>query len=165
MWCFAKEACTRDLERAGALSWWSWSAHPVIVNATVIQYASSVNGVSLPTDYPHGRVSVHRGTVKSPLDWLPSYIKAMRPLLKIFKMAGYFPDRLRTSILFLGLLALSRKAPKVRPPARPSVSLSIRKNQRRSHKMDFREILYCCRIKICSEIPNFVTIGQKCRAL
>jgi hypothetical protein len=26
-------------------------------------------------------------------DWLPSYIKAMPPVLEIFKMAGYFPDR------------------------------------------------------------------------
>jgi len=26
-------------------------------------------------------------------DWLPSYIKATRPVLEIFKMAGYFPDR------------------------------------------------------------------------
>jgi hypothetical protein len=26
-------------------------------------------------------------------DWLPSYIKAMRPVLEIFKMAGYFTDR------------------------------------------------------------------------
>jgi hypothetical protein len=25
-------------------------------------------------------------------DWLPSYIKAMRPVLEIFKMAGYFSD-------------------------------------------------------------------------
>jgi hypothetical protein len=25
-------------------------------------------------------------------DWLPSYIKAMRPVLEIFKMAGYFPE-------------------------------------------------------------------------
>ena len=25
-------------------------------------------------------------------DWLPSYIKAMRPFLEIFKMAGYFLD-------------------------------------------------------------------------
>ena len=24
--------------------------------------------------------------------WLPSYIKATRPVLEIFKMAGYFPD-------------------------------------------------------------------------
>jgi hypothetical protein len=34
----------------------------------------------------HGKVSS---------DWLPSYIKAMGPVLKIFKMARYFPDRLR----------------------------------------------------------------------
>jgi hypothetical protein len=26
-------------------------------------------------------------------DWLPSYIKATQPVLEIFKMAGYFPDR------------------------------------------------------------------------
>jgi hypothetical protein len=25
-------------------------------------------------------------------DWLPGYIKATRPVLEIFKMAGYFPD-------------------------------------------------------------------------
>jgi len=25
-------------------------------------------------------------------DWLPSYIKATRPILEIFKMTGYFPD-------------------------------------------------------------------------
>jgi hypothetical protein len=31
-------------------------------------------------------------------DWLPYYIKAMRPVLEILKMAGYFPDRPR--ILF-----------------------------------------------------------------
>jgi hypothetical protein len=37
------------------------------VNATVTQYTSSVNGVSLPTDYPHGRVTVHGCTVRSPL--------------------------------------------------------------------------------------------------
>jgi len=25
-------------------------------------------------------------------DWLPSYIKAMQPVLEIFNMDGYFPD-------------------------------------------------------------------------
>jgi hypothetical protein len=25
-------------------------------------------------------------------DWLPSYIKALRPVLEIFRMTGYFPD-------------------------------------------------------------------------
>ena len=29
--------------------------------------------------------------------WLPSYIKATRPVLEIFKMAGYFPDRPRNA--------------------------------------------------------------------
>ena len=29
-------------------------------------------------------------------DWMPSYIKATRPVLEVFKMAGYFPDRPRT---------------------------------------------------------------------
>jgi hypothetical protein len=31
-------------------------------------------------------------------DWLPSYIKAMRPVLEIFKMAGYFADSPRTML-------------------------------------------------------------------
>jgi hypothetical protein len=31
-------------------------------------------------------------------DWLPSYIKATRPVLKIFKMDEYFLDRLHTQI-------------------------------------------------------------------
>ena len=30
-------------------------------------------------------------------DWLPSYIRATWPVLEIFKMAGYIPDRLCTS--------------------------------------------------------------------
>ena len=38
-----------------------------IVNATVTQYTSSVNGVSLPTDLPHRRVTVHGCAVRSPL--------------------------------------------------------------------------------------------------
>jgi hypothetical protein len=29
MWCFARKACTRAVEWAGASSWWSWSARPV----------------------------------------------------------------------------------------------------------------------------------------
>ena len=50
MRCFAKKACTRAVNWAGALSWWSWSDRSSIVNGTVTQYTSSVNGVSLPTD-------------------------------------------------------------------------------------------------------------------
>ena len=51
-WCDALpiKACTSAVECAGALSWWSWSAHSVSVNATVTQYTSLVNCVSLPTD-------------------------------------------------------------------------------------------------------------------
>jgi len=37
------------------------------VNATVTQYTSSVNGVSLSTYEPHGRVIFHLCTVRSPL--------------------------------------------------------------------------------------------------
>jgi len=36
------------------------------VNATVTQYTSSVKGVSLPTDWPHGGVTVHGCAGKSP---------------------------------------------------------------------------------------------------
>ena len=32
-------------------------------------------------------------------DWLPSYIKAMQPVLEIFKMAGYSPDSPRNTHL------------------------------------------------------------------
>ena len=39
----------------------------VIVNVTVTQCTSSVNGVSLPTDQSHGTVTVHGYTVRSPL--------------------------------------------------------------------------------------------------
>ena len=38
-----------------------------LVNATVTQYTSSINGVSLPTGQPHGIVTVHRCAVMSPL--------------------------------------------------------------------------------------------------
>ena len=34
-------------------------------------------------------------------NWLPSYIKAMRPVLEIFKMAVYFPDSPRMLPIFL----------------------------------------------------------------
>jgi len=37
------------------------------VNATVSLYTSSVNGVSLPTDYPYGRVTVQGCAVRSAL--------------------------------------------------------------------------------------------------
>ena len=37
-----------------------------ICDTTVTQYTNSFNGVSLPTDYPHGTVTVHGCTVKFP---------------------------------------------------------------------------------------------------
>jgi hypothetical protein len=88
MWCFAKKACMRAVEWAGTLMQIRWSACWVIVNATVTHYTSSVNGVSLPTDCSrmHSKVTS---------DWQPSYIRATWPVLEIFKMAGFFPDRPR----------------------------------------------------------------------
>jgi len=38
-------------------------------------------------------------------DWMRSYIKAMRPVLDILKMAGYFPDSPRTCTSFKQYLA------------------------------------------------------------
>ena len=55
----------------------------------------------LPADWlapPDSDCSQMRSKVSS--DWLPSYIKATRPVLEIFRMAGYFPDSLRTRIGF-----------------------------------------------------------------
>jgi len=45
-----KKVCTWAVEWGGALMQIRLSARSVIVNATVTQYTSSVNGVSLPTD-------------------------------------------------------------------------------------------------------------------
>jgi len=36
-------------------------------------------------------------------DWMPNYIKATRPVLEIFKMAGYFPDSPRSEYINGGL--------------------------------------------------------------
>jgi hypothetical protein len=44
---------------------------------------------------PRERDCSRRRSKVSP-DWLPSCIKATRPVLAIFKMAGYFPDSPRT---------------------------------------------------------------------
>jgi len=42
-------------------------------------------------------------------DWLPSYIKATRPVLEIFKMAGYFPDSPRIYRLYRELSEQDRR--------------------------------------------------------
>ena len=104
MWCFARKACTRAVEWAGALSWWSWSARSVIVECD----GHTVHKLSqrrltaewlVPQDsdcsWMHSKVFS---------DWLPSYIKATRSVLEIFKMAGCFPDSLRilVSEMYIG---------------------------------------------------------------
>ena len=61
-----KKACTRAVEWAGPMMQIRLS-RSVIVHATVTQYTKRVNGVSLPTDQPHGRVTVHGCAVRSPL--------------------------------------------------------------------------------------------------
>jgi len=43
-----------------------------------------------------GKSDCSRMYSKVSSDWLPSYIKATRPLLEIFKMAGYSPNSPRT---------------------------------------------------------------------
>jgi len=37
--------------------------------------------------------------IKVSSDWLPSYIKATRPVLEIFRMVGYFSDSPRSDTL------------------------------------------------------------------
>jgi len=97
MWCFTpKKAFMRAVEWAGALSWWSRSARSVIVNATVTQYTRSFKR-RLTAYWLAPRESDYlRMRRKVSSDWLPSYIKATRPVLEIFNMAGYFPDSPRT---------------------------------------------------------------------
>jgi len=71
-----------------------WSTRPVIVNVTVTQYTSSLKCLTATWLAPcKSNCSRMRSKVSS--DWLPSYIKAMWPVLEIFKMAEYFPDRPR----------------------------------------------------------------------
>jgi len=43
------------------------------------------------------KVECSRMRSKVSFDWLPCYIKAMRPVHEILKMAGYFPDSPSTS--------------------------------------------------------------------
>ena len=54
-----------------------------------------------------GTVTAHGYTVRSP-DWLPSYIKATRAVLEIFKIAGYFPDSPRIYKKVIRILCAGR---------------------------------------------------------
>ena len=65
------------------------------MNATVTQYTSSVDGVSLPTDWPHGTVTVHRCTVWSPLTGCQVTSRSRDRFSRYLKMAGYYPDSSR----------------------------------------------------------------------
>ena len=90
MFC-QKKAFTRAVEWAGALCWWNWSARSVIVNATVTQYTSCQRRLTADWLAP-GESDCSRMGSKVFSNRLPSYIKATRPALEIFKMAAYFPD-------------------------------------------------------------------------
>jgi hypothetical protein len=64
-------------------------------NATITQYTSCQR--CLTADWLTPRESdCSRVHSKVSSDWLPSYIKATRPVLEVFKIARYFPGRLRT---------------------------------------------------------------------
>ena len=65
------------------------------VNATVTQYTISVNGVSLPTDQPHGRVTVHGRTVRSPLTGCQVTSKSRDR----FSRYSNWPDTFRTALV------------------------------------------------------------------
>jgi hypothetical protein len=85
-----KKACTRVVEWADALMRVRLSARLVTVNAAVTQYTSCHRRLTADWLAPRENdFSSMRSKVSS--DWLPSYIKATRPVLEIFKMAGYFP--------------------------------------------------------------------------
>jgi hypothetical protein len=65
-------------------------------------------GISLPTidcDWLAARDSDRSWMhIKVSSDWLPSYIKATWPVLEIFKMDGYFPDRPHTGYVVWNII-------------------------------------------------------------
>ena len=97
-----QKPCTRAVEWAGALSWWSWSARSAICECD----GHTVHKLSqrrLTADWLAPResdCSLMHGKVSS--DRLPSYIKATRPVLEVLKMYGCFPDSPRTKMLHRG---------------------------------------------------------------
>ena len=90
-----KKGCTKAVEWIGLLWWWSWSARSVIVNATATQ-STSISQRHLTADLGPRESDCSQMHCKVSSDWLSRYIKATRPVLEIFKIAGYFPDRPRT---------------------------------------------------------------------
>ena len=67
------------------------------LNVMVTQYTSSVNGIITADWLAPGESDCSRLHSKVSSDWLSGYIKATQPVLKIFKMDGYFLDSPRIS--------------------------------------------------------------------
>jgi len=94
MWCFA---CATAVEWAVALSWRSWSAHSVTVNATNDHTVQKLSQRRLTADWLAPRASdCSRTHNKVSSVWLPRYITATRPILEIFRIAWNSPDSRRT---------------------------------------------------------------------
>jgi hypothetical protein len=70
----------------------SWSTRSVTVNTTVTRHTNYAVAWLIPQESDCSRMRR-----KASSAWLPIYIKATRPVLEIFTMAGYFLDRLRTA--------------------------------------------------------------------
>jgi hypothetical protein len=95
MRCFAKRACMRAVEWAGALMQIRSLRHCECDGLTV----HNLSQRRLTADWLAPQESdCSRMHNKVFSDWLPSYIKAMQPVLEIFKMAGYFPYSPRTCV-------------------------------------------------------------------
>jgi len=67
------------------------------VNATVTKYRSLVSGSHCRLTSPKGEWLFTNAQYGLP--WLPRY-KATQPILEIFKMIGYFPDRPHTTVWY-----------------------------------------------------------------
>ena len=65
------------------------------VNGTVTQYTNSANGVSLPTDKPHGRVTIHGSKVRSPLTGCQVTSRSRHRFSRYSK----WPDTLRRALI------------------------------------------------------------------
>ena len=96
MWCFAKKKRTTAVDCSGVLSWWSSICslgHCECDGHTVHKFSQR----RLTADWLAPRESdCSRMHSKVSSDWLPSYIKATRPVLEIFKK---WTDTFRTALV------------------------------------------------------------------
>jgi hypothetical protein len=74
-----------------------WSARSVTVNAKVTVHKASQRRITDDWLAPQ-ETDCSRMHSKVSCDWLPTYIKATRLVLEIFKMVGYFRDSPRLQI-------------------------------------------------------------------